>query len=49
MVTAVGRNSCNCSNFTTHAYAQWFHDTYDPTDVNQLDSDHDGSVCESLP
>ena len=46
---AAGQNSCNCSNFTTHAYAQWFHDTYDPTDVNRLDSDHDGVVCESLP
>ena len=44
-----GQNSCNCSDFTTHSWAQWFHDTYDPTDVNRLDSNHDGVVCESLP
>ncbi len=44
-----GQDRCNCSNFTAHAWAQWFHDTYDPTDVNRLDADHDGVVCESLP
>jgi beta-lactamase superfamily II metal-dependent hydrolase len=44
-----GTDTCNCSNFTTHAWAQWFHDTYDPGDVNRLDADHDGVVCESLP
>ena len=44
-----GQNTCNCSNFTTHAWAQWFHDIYDPADVNRLDADHDGLVCESLP
>ena len=43
------QNSCNCSDFTTHSWAQWFHDTYDPGDVNRLDSNHDGVVCESLP
>lgn len=44
-----GVNSCNCSNFATHAQAQQFHDTLDPNDINKLDSDHDGVVCESLP
>ena len=44
-----GANTCNCPDFTTHAWAQWFHDNYDPTDINKLDSDHDGVVCESLP
>lgn len=44
-----GQNSCNCSDFATHSQAQWFHDTYDPADINRLDSDHDGVVCESLP
>ena len=44
-----GANTCNCANFTTRSWAQWFHDTYDPRDVNRLDSDHDGVVCESLP
>ncbi len=44
-----GQNNCNCSDFTTHSWAQWFHDTYDPTDINKLDADHDGVVCESLP
>jgi hypothetical protein len=44
-----GQNTCNCPDFTTHSWAQWFHDNYDLTDVNKLDSDHDGIVCESLP
>lgn len=45
-----GQNTCNCSDFTTHAWAQWFHDMYDPSDINKLDgSDKDGNVCESLP
>jgi len=45
-----GQNKCNCSNFTTQAYAQWFHDNYDPVDVNGLDgSPKNGIVCESLP
>ncbi|MBI5948568.1 MAG: MBL fold metallo-hydrolase [Chloroflexi bacterium] len=46
---SAGQNTCNCSNFTTQAHAQWFHNTYDPTDVNALDADDDGVVCESLP
>ena len=44
-----GANTCNCANFTTRSWAQWFHDNYDPGDINRLDSDHDGLVCESLP
>jgi competence protein ComEC len=45
-----GQNTCNCSDFTSHSWAQWFHDMYDPSDVNRLDgSDKDGIVCESLP
>jgi micrococcal nuclease len=44
-----GKNSCNCGDFTTHSEAQTFHDTYDPTDVNRLDSNGDGLVCEGLP
>lgn len=43
-----GRDSCNCGHFTSHAWAQWFHDTHDPGDVNRLDSNNDGVVCESL-
>ena len=42
-------DKCNCSNFSTQAYAQWFHDKYDPSDVNRLDQNHDGVVCESNP
>ena len=46
-----GQNTCNCSDFPTQAQAQaqWFHDGYDPTDINRLDANHDGLVCESLP
>ncbi len=44
-----GQNTCNCADFTTRSWAQWFHDTYDPMDINRLDDDHDGHVCESLP
>jgi competence protein ComEC len=45
-----GSNTCDCSDFTAHAWAQWFHDTLDPTDISKLDGpDHDGVVCESLP
>ena len=46
----VSQNTCNCPDFTTHSQAQWFHDTYDQSDVNRLDgSDKDGVVCKSLP
>ena len=44
-----GANTCNCADFTTHSQAQWFPDAYDRVDVNRLDTDHDGMVCESLP
>jgi micrococcal nuclease len=44
-----GRNTCNCSDFRTQSEAQAFHDRYDPADVNRLDGDGDGRVCESLP
>lgn len=44
-----GRNTCDCKDFTTHASAQAFHDALDPGDINRLDADRDGLVCESLP
>lgn len=44
-----GRNTCNCSDFATHAAAQAFFATYDRTNINRLDGDGDGVVCESLP
>lgn len=44
-----GADTCNCPNFTTHSQAQWFHANYDPNDINRLDNDSDGIVCESLP
>jgi len=46
---AAGQNTCDCSDFATHAEAQRFHETYDPADINRLDSDGDGLACESLP
>lgn len=44
-----GRNTCNCGDFATHADAQAFHETFDPGDINRLDGDGNGIVCESLP
>ena len=44
-----GRNTCNCSDFATQEDAQAFHTAYDPADVNRLDGDRNGLVCESLP
>ncbi|GBD24629.1 Thermonuclease [bacterium HR29] len=44
-----GRNTCNCSDFSSRAQAQWFHETLDPRDINRLDADGDGLACESLP
>lgn len=44
-----GWNSCDCGDFATRAAAQAFHDALDPGDVNRLDADRDGFVCESLP
>lgn len=48
-VPACVSSDCNCGDFSTHAYAQWFHDNYDPSDTHRLDADHDGIVCETLP
>lgn len=42
-------NDCDCSDFSTHAHAQWFHENYDPNDTHRLDRDKDGLACESLP
>ena len=42
-------SDCDCGHFSTHAYAQWFHDNYDPTDQHKLDRDGDGLACETLP
>lgn len=44
-------NSKNCSDFSTHAAAQKWFDTYYPWygDVADLDADNDGSACETLP
>jgi hypothetical protein len=44
-------NSKNCSDFSTHAQAQAWFDTYYPYygDVAGLDADNDGSACETLP
>lgn len=44
-----GVNTCDCGDFATQVEAQRFHDTYDAADVNRLDSDGNGRVCESLP
>lgn len=44
-----GVNACNCSDFSTQYDAQAFHDWIDPTDINRLDGDGDGYVCENLP
>ena len=40
---------CDCGDFSTHAYAQWFHDNYNDGDKHRLDKDKDGLVCEGLP
>ena len=42
-------SDCDCGDFSTHAYAQWFHDNYDLSDKHRLDGNKDGVVCESLP
>jgi micrococcal nuclease len=49
-VPSCANSDCDCKDFKTHNYAQWFHDNYDPTDKHNLDgADNDGIVCESLP
>ncbi len=42
-------SDCDCSHFSTHEYAQWFHNNHDPYDSHRLDRDNDGIACESLP
>ena len=42
----------NCSDFTTHAQAQACYSyciSQGAGDIHQLDADHDGVACESLP
>ncbi len=48
---ACSKNAYNCSSFKTHTEAQAvFESCGGPAnDVHKLDSDRDGSVCESLP
>ncbi|MCE9541807.1 thermonuclease family protein [Candidatus Kaiserbacteria bacterium] len=45
------KNSYNCSDFSSHAEAQYVFGLCggDGNDVHRLDSDKDGSVCEALP
>jgi len=40
---------CDCGDFSTHAYAQWFHENHNPGDKHKLDRDDDGLACETLP
>ena len=39
-------SSARCSDFSTHSQAQSYFNSHD---APQLDADHDGSACESLP
>ena len=48
-IPACAATDCDCGNFTSHAQAQWFHDTYNASDKHRLDRDKDGRVCETLP
>lgn len=49
-VPTCASTDCDCSDFSTHAYAQWFYDNYDSTNKHRLDgNDKDGLACESLP
>lgn len=48
-VPACASGDCDCGDFSTHTYAQWFHDNYDQSDKHKLDSNHDGLVCVTLP
>jgi endonuclease YncB( thermonuclease family) len=43
------QTDCNCGDFSTHAYAQWFYENYDLSNKHRLDGDKDGVACESLP
>lgn len=40
---------CDCSHFASHAEAQAFYEMFLPDDPHQLDGNHDGQACESLP
>lgn len=51
-VCACGGNLYNCGDFGTHARAQACYEYCKSLgfgDVHQLDGDHDGSACETLP
>jgi endonuclease YncB( thermonuclease family) len=51
-VCSCSSNSYNCSDFNTHAQAQACYDyciSLGAGDVHRLDSDSDGSACETLP
>lgn len=48
-VPSCAQTDCNCGDFSTHAYAQWFYETYDLSNKHRLDGDKDGEACESLP
>lgn len=48
-VPSCAQTDCDCGDFSTHAYAQWFYETYDPSNRHRLDGDKDGEACESLP
>jgi len=41
-------SDCDCSDFSSHRHAQWFHDNHDPFDRHRLDRDKDGLACESI-
>ncbi len=45
---AEGFYDLNCGDFLTHAEAQNIYDTCD-SDINRLDGNNNGIVCESLP
>lgn len=45
---AEGFYDYNCADFQTQAEAQRVYDACD-TDINRLDGDNDGIVCEALP
>lgn len=48
-VPPCSQTDCNCADFSTHAYAQWFYENYDPSNRHRLDGDRDGIACETLP
>lgn len=48
-IPACSSSDCDCGDFATHDYAQWFHENYNPGDRHRLDQDKDGLACETLP